>query len=340
MRYAAAWLLVVSVSGLLAACEIIVPGTLSDVHCTEEGAVGPPACPTGMFCAAGFCQSGPPDPGEACAAGGACGPADFCVDPASLGLAGAAFCSRPCCSSADCGDSGAVCAVLGPGKLCVSATMWGRGATGERFAGERCDKSGECRSGVCSSKGHYCVDACCSDAECAAFGAACRGDNGSWTCRPEKPPLKPALDLCDSDDDCTSTLCAEWPDGEKRCAEPCCSSLECGSFKVLDVVRNVLCVPTPHDSAIVLACAAAATGDAEGAVGEPCDVDGQCRGGKCIAADPMSPGGKKICSDVCCTDSSCGAEHLFSCSPVNAGVTGDGAPGSEGQGFDLQCTKR
>ena len=62
-----------------------------------------------------------------------------------------------------------------PGSLAIAAGQTVlAGAKAARFAGDACDKDGECRSGDCSGPGGHCVDACCSDAECAVFGAACR----------------------------------------------------------------------------------------------------------------------------------------------------------------------
>jgi hypothetical protein len=339
---------VAAIVGLTAGCEIIVPGTLSGVRCSEEGAVGPPLCPLGTFCHAGVCRAGPPSLGEPCDAEMPCAPGDVCVTPGSIGLSSDAFCSRTCCSSADCGvGTGLVCAALGPGKMCVPAPLWQRVAPGDRFAGEPCDLGSQCRSGQCSGATGHCVDTCCSDAECATFGSACREDGTGWTCEPMDGPGKGALEPCEHDTDCRSGLCAGWPDGKGRCAEPCCSSAECGKVKVGDVTKNILCTSVRHGSALVYACAAASEGDGNRAVGEPCETDGQCRGGRCIEPPPHGngasgsgagggPAGGKVCSDACCTDASCGASSLFACAPV-----GGGAPlGSGGQGFDLQCIRR
>lgn len=329
--------LVASALGLVAGCSLLVPGEPTDVRCSEEGAIGPPACPSGMFCREGACLEGPPALGEPCREGDVCAPGDHCFDPASIGLAGQPICSHPCCSSGDCGvGTGLVCAVLGPGKMCLPASSWSRGELGARFAGEPCEVGSECRSGECSDEGGFCTDACCSDAECGLFAGACRDAGEGWSCEPAAPDAKAPLEPCKDAAECSSGLCLAWPDGVTRCAAPCCSSDECGDWDAGSVVKRILCVPVQHGTAIVHACAAVAKGDADRAIGEPCDDPGQCRGGRCIEADPSGAG---VCSDVCCTDGSCGAPHLFTCSPVADPTSPvDGAP--PGQAFELQCVMK
>lgn len=330
--------------GLAAGCALLIPGTLTDVRCTTEGAVGPPACPTGTFCHEGVCRAGPPPVGEPCSMDDVCAPGDHCVDLGTWGLTGDEICSRPCCSSADCGaGTDLVCAPLGPGKLCVPADALARGDVGGRSAGEPCERGSDCRSGECSPTHRACVDTCCSDAECAPFGGACRAGPAGWSCEPAAAPKTTYPLACKVDEECTSGLCLAWDDGVQRCSAPCCSSVECGQTKVVDGLRNILCLPVRHGTTMVLACAASAPDGAERPIGEPCAHDAECRGGRCIDAPP-SPGGpsSKVCADVCCTDASCGAPHLFTCAPA-AGWEEEGAPeppAGSAQGFDLQCTRR
>jgi hypothetical protein len=236
-----------------------------------------------------------------------------------------------------------VCAPLGPGKLCVPADALGRGDLGGRSAGEPCERASDCRSGECSPTHRACVDTCCSDAECAPFGGACRAGPAGWACEPAAGPKITYPLACKVDEECTSGLCLEWNDGVQRCSTPCCSSVECGQTKVVDGLRNILCVPVRHGTTMVLACAASAPDGAERPIGEPCANDGECRGGRCVDAPPSPDApSSKICADVCCTDASCGAPHLFTCAPA-AGWGGEGAPeppDGAAQGFDLQCTRR
>jgi len=326
---------------LAGGCGLLVPNNLSEVHCVDEGVIGPPACPEGMFCSAGLCRDGPPRAGEACSEGGRCGPGDLCVAAERLGLEGDDFCSHPCCSSHDCGfATGLVCAVVGPGKMCVPGEKLGRVALGARSGGEGCEHDGDCRSGVCSTKGGFCVDACCSDVACGVFDGVCRMEGGGWTCRPETGVKKGYSEKCEGDDECASGLCTEWGDALMRCAEPCCSSVECGSLMRGEVPTNVLCVPRRRGVSMVYACAAFAEGDADRAIGEPCDDDGQCRGGRCVeaAAAPDDTRNAKVCTDVCCTDASCGAPGVFACVPL-AGEADASPPDGDEQGFGLQCTR-
>jgi len=234
-----------------------------------------------------------------------------------------------------------LCAIAGPGKLCLPGQKLGRAVLGSGFGGEACDQSGDCRSGACSGKGGYCIDGCCSDVACGVFGSVCRVEGEGWTCRPETEGKKVYADGCEAGGECASGLCAEWSDGKKRCAEPCCSSVECGSIKRLDTPTSVLCVARRSGDAMVHACAAFAEGPANRSVGEPCDGDGQCRGGRCVAEAGFGAEGSdaKFCSDVCCTDASCGAPALFACAPVPPGEPGE-PPETAEQGFGLQCTRR
>ncbi|MEZ4299475.1 MAG: hypothetical protein R3B70_31285 [Polyangiaceae bacterium] len=332
------------VAALAIGCQILVPGEPTNVRCTEEGAVGPPVCPLGTFCMSGKCEPGPPALGEPCAGEGTCARGDRCFDPEEVGFAGEPLCSHPCCSSADCGvGTGLVCAVLGPGKMCVPAATWGRGELGEGYPGAPCETGDECRSGVCKD-GRVCADACCTDAECASAGAVCRDEGAGWECGIAPPAAGAFPAACVTDGDCASSLCVKWPDGLHRCAEPCCSSTACGIVKVGDLFQHIGCVPVPHGPSLVLACAAIVDGPADRALGQPCESGGDCRGGRCIEVPALdtSPGAaRKVCSDVCCTDASCGAPHLFSCQPSSPSEPPSGAsPPPPGLGFDLQCTPR
>lgn len=335
--------------GAIAGCELIVPGSLSNVRCQQEGAIGPPVCPVGTFCRSGLCEDGPPGLGEPCGKGASCGPGDMCLDPSRIGFSGEPYCAATCCSSADCGvGTGLVCAALGPGKICLPAELWGRANPGARFGGEACEKDSECRSGDCSDQHGYCVDTCCSDAECAVFGSTCRAGDHGWVCEPDPGAVARFPAPCERDSDCASGLCVPWADGVSRCADPCCSSTECGKVKGDVGVKSLLCTAVPHGSALVYACAAVSEGPANRAVGEPCDDPGQCRGGLCVStASPDTPPGAtdgdtpaRMCSDVCCTDASCGAPHLFACRPASLGLDEMAPPGAGGQGFDLQCRGR
>jgi hypothetical protein len=323
-------------AGLLAwapGCSLLVPGEPTHVLCTAEGAVGPPACPAGTYCHGGACEEGPPSLGAPCGVDGACAAGDQCLQPPTEGVAAPEICSRPCCSSADCGaGTGLVCAALGPGKMCIPSGLLDLGELGTGFAGEPCESGSDCRSGLCSAAHGTCDDACCSDAECGLYETTCRYSGDGWTCQPSADPPKGAyLEPCKASEDCASGLCVKWPDDLTRCAKPCCSSDECGAAKIGSVIAPIRCVPYVRDAVTVHACAGVAEGEANRGVGEPCDGPGHCRGGRCIEA---GPDGALICSDVCCVDADCGAPQLFACAPVLR----DGA--TDGHALELQCVPR
>ncbi len=39
------------------ACSLVVPAQAERVHCSAEGAIGPPACGAGQICATGVCTA-------------------------------------------------------------------------------------------------------------------------------------------------------------------------------------------------------------------------------------------------------------------------------------------
>lgn len=323
-RSAALWLACAALGG----CSLFVPGEPTNIHCQDEGAVGPPACPSGTFCLEGLCASGPPALGAPCSSDGVCAPGDLCFDLGAVDLLPREICSRPCCSSADCGaGTDLVCAAIGPGNLCVPASLWDRASprSGAAFAGEPCDTGSDCRSGACGADG-ACSDTCCSGAECGVFESTCRDEGNGWTCGTAAPGARPYLEPCTAHAECDSGLCVAWPDGPTRCSRPCCSSDECGMMKEGPGLASILCVPVHQGSTRLHACAAFATGPADRALGEPCDDPGQCRGGRCVE----TAAGDRVCSDVCCTDASCGAPHLFACAPVDP----------SGEELDLSCVPR
>jgi hypothetical protein len=53
----------------LVSCQTLVGSDLDTVHCEDEGAVGPPACPDGEWCWRGVCTPCDADAGCAAASG-------------------------------------------------------------------------------------------------------------------------------------------------------------------------------------------------------------------------------------------------------------------------------
>src|SRR5262249_44042941 len=154
------------------------------VHCGDEGAVGPPACPAKQTCRNGLCVSGAgakPSLGTPCAGDRDCADGDLCLDPADFGGGSTRLSSRACCSSRDCDRAGDYVGWPPPGgggNFCMSAAVLGRTDLGESMPGDKCDAGSDCRSGACSTGGR-CSDPCCSDTNCTASAEICNlGDDG------------------------------------------------------------------------------------------------------------------------------------------------------------------
>ena len=310
------------VVAVVAGCELLVDGDLGTIHCSDEGAVGLPACPEGNLCEDGSCV-GLSGLGKVCAQDADCVDGDFCLDPSLFGAEGPRFCARGCCNSSDCDpESEFVCWV--PERtafgFCRSGSSVGRAVTGARTPGEACAAGGECRSGACV--GGACVDTCCSDASCAAAGQTCQLTAGlvstgaTWACQPVRPAKAAYLDPCAADDDCASGACVEV-EGETRCTIPCCGSGDCPGILEPQPgnVSAVQCALVDRGGSLFRACAAPASTDAIGAVGAPCTTADECRGSVCYRPE----GAEGVCSDLCCTDQACGDPAGFGCRPAYTG---------------------
>lgn len=316
------------------ACSLLFDGELHEVGCEAEGALGPPACPEGHACRGGICAAiEPVRLGSACERDDACAPGDLCLDASVFGPVGAGGepssprrCSRLCCSSGECGEpeEGFVCATL-PGAArgyCRPAGELGRPAGGKARAGETCASAAACRSGICEEA--ICRDACCADVNCAASGTACRLDPSGpaapegFACGAAGPYAKPYLAPCAEDGECASGLCLSFGAMGSLCSAACCGSAACGSVNRGGVSSPVACAYVAREKGVVRACARVLPAEASGPVGAPCEDDGECRGGLCVEAPGSPAGARRICSDACCLDASCG-DPGFVCRP--------GAPG-------------
>src|SRR5262249_3663895 len=113
-------------------------------------------------------------------------------------------------------------------------------------------------------------------------------------------------EVCASDAECTSGVCT--PVGTmSRCTIPCCSSKECDQVPE----GPVACTRIMHGGLALDACALLTPPGATGVVGDPCSRDSQCLSAHCAK---VGFGG--FCTDVCCTDDSCGDTAKFACRAV------------------------
>jgi hypothetical protein len=200
---------------------------------------------------------------------------------------GTSFCTRPCCSSADCSPE-SVCFAGGQGgNYCVNPAWLGRSAPGMRAGGAACTTDGECRSGLCSNGA--CADTCCSavDVGRCAQGAACTfGDfpgrvpfddhfTGRCAAQSAAPGRAAGGASCRDDDDCNSALCVD-----NRCSDPCHSATDCpaGTACLLDeqgIDLYAACLPSKGSQAQGSTCTAGANATCAGAW---CNPHGRCTG--------------------------------------------------------------
>ncbi|MCB9591570.1 MAG: matrixin family metalloprotease [Sandaracinaceae bacterium] len=303
----------------------LYPGTGSD--CTTTG------CPSGQECVSGRCETAMGDGTicSPCSGDSDCGGAgDLCLGYPD----GGNFCGRACSSDADC--SGDRCLSTSGGvRQCgrvvgtnVSCTMTG-GCTrdsdcssGERCSGGSCVpagmgaalgqpceaqtdcQSGLCRGGACTStcnwadptgscpSGFYCDadDSVCDAAYCTAGSAGGGADGAS----------------CGADTDCASGLCASG-----RCAAPCIpgGAIGCPSGLACQVGT--------------LACRGSC--QRSGALGDPCETNGDCTTGICATRDEGN-----FCTDFCTPTAPCPSG--FSCTPAGDAMVCVPDGGGLGQG--------
>jgi hypothetical protein len=261
------------------------------------------------------------------------GPADcvsvmgLCSDKQSLtpGLyaqnGGVNFCTRPCCTSADC-DANTVCyATAAGGNYCVKpAWLPGRSTSlGSAIGGASCTSNSQCRSGLCA--GNTCADTCCStngsSTECAA-GNYCRFTNFPGTAKPDQnfsancgpsPGTRPNASMCNGNTDCRSELCAsDTSFSNAYCHNACRGSSDCGSQGACAYVG---------DSGNVLAACVLSNGNLQD--GQSCNpMNDTCQTGFCSSSSLQ-------CTDVCFSDADC-TKSGWHCRPESLTVIVMGSP--------------
>jgi hypothetical protein len=262
--------------------------------------------------------------GDASCDSGVC--ADSSTIPAMLYQAAGSqsFCSKPCCTSADCSVD-MVCFAAGgadsaAGNYCVAPGWVSRSPSlGLTPGGATCAMDLDCRSGRCA--GGTCADTCCSTSATSqcALGSVCRFatfpgvaafDDGfvAW-CGPGGSGANGYA--CYRDSDCASELCDGAPDG---CADACRNSGDCSAGESCVYVNP----PAPNDAFVVAACFGGAGSTPEGG---PCTTDVDCQSQFCDTT--IVP---NVCSDVCFADSDC-TQPGWRCRPESLTLyTTDGVP--------------
>jgi hypothetical protein len=307
----------------VAGCEFFIDGQVTSIHCADEGKIGPNACPEHYICEGGSCinlAQRERKLGNFCEQDSDCAFGDFCLDPEPLALSIGRRCTRSCCSSSGCDPAaGSICwsPSGGGGSFCIDAVILGRAQGGKATSGERCSSDSDCRSGLCAPDG-ICIDPCCSDSSCAAAEGSCqlrrRGEEKGFFCGPRPEDKAAYLSQCNHDDDCASGLCHDFGDElGRRCSTPCCNSDACNLELMPDLALRIACTYVPIDGRLIRACAQAMPAAMVNGVGQSCQEDDECRGGRCVR--PSGDGEPGYCSDACCADAGCGDGSELQCRP-------------------------
>lgn len=310
---------------LAAACSLIVDGQVGEFKCSG---IEPSACPSGMICNAakskcvqpGFRDPndpGPIPPGQEDIDGQVSGPAGLgipcvfdreCLPGLVCGSStmlttevvpagSSSICTKPCCTSKECGDN-YVCFAPGTGgNYCIAAEKAQRMVAFEngKTGGEPCGAPEECRSGLCTDG--VCNDTCCTQKDCAV-GSTCRASNISghvgWTCALDKDAGKELNEPCTSPDECQNENCvAVDSPSSKGCVPSCCSASDCDT----QGFPNAACVYGNSGLDNLKWCLKTQLNGPLDA-GARCNDDKDCRTRVCDAE-------QGVCVTACCSDNDC-----------------------------------
>jgi hypothetical protein len=314
-----------SVLGALAlaiGCSLVVPAELEQIHCSQPGTIGPPACDPGFVCAQGICQrcaateicgdgidndcAGGIDDGCALAgaggggtagSGGSFGGSGGTVPDGGGGLSGSGGVS----GQAGAGTGGA------QGGESGSSGSGGGGITG---IGTPCPAGNECAAtDFCTDAGLFglpagnvCTRGCCKSEECGAGNVCYPTPGGNALCFPSALAGRPSGPLavgagCTTHDECRTGLCLGG-----ACTDACCTNTDCpaniGACQVNDIGgRNAF------------VCAAAGAGKDylftcySGDLWNPKPVPADCASRVCVGTNAfLQP---YVCSKACCREADC-----------------------------------
>ncbi|MAQ14488.1 MAG: hypothetical protein CMN30_06790 [Sandaracinus sp.] len=257
-----------------------------------EGAVGPDgSAPRDVLCA---------DPSPWCEPTVGCVAADCNAPRAGAACGGGQVCdpSSGNCVSVDCTPE--ECAALAGDFFCspVSGDCEMR-----KGPGEDCNLDDECSSSVCAAPESLgvaranpgiCVEACCSDNDCAVGQFCWDFGIGTKSCVPLgfQPELtgrsqlgnKPAGQTCGGDSECRSGLCDVG-----TCTGPCSAASQCAVGACGPVNRR--------DGRVVASCESSFESG-----GSSCSSDAQCGFGRCSCLFDFCACDSKVCG----SDADCG----------------------------------
>jgi hypothetical protein len=231
---------------------------------------------------------------------GICGDTTTVTQPVYIAAQKTNFCTKPCCTSADC-DGQTVCmATASGGNYCVRPEWLDRSPQlGSALGGAPCELDASCRSGLCTMG--TCADVCCSTAqspsECAG-SAVCqfgtfpgRGVDKRFVPFCAAPGGSAATgSVCSAGSGCRSGFCA----GDNRCHDACRTSADCGD----PALECGYAIPSLTVGGIVSACESSFGGASAGAQGAACANNNGCQSGFCDATSMR-------CTDVCYGDADC-----------------------------------